>query len=347
MSIKQPVRVSETLNIDSLANFILSLQSQSGDIPWYKNGKTDPWDLVETIMGLNIGKKFNASILSFDWLKNMQNSDGSWYSSYINGIPKDKTCETHMAAYISVGLFHTFLITQDVKLLKKYWHVMEKAVNYAISLQTETGEIFWAKSPEGIVDPMSLLTGASSIFMSLKCALAIADILDRQQLSWETSFEKLGKSLREKPHNYNVTKSRFSMYWFYPVLSGVLTGEKANKRINKYWNKYVIDGHGVRCVSDQPWITIAETCELVLALHGMGCVKKAKIVFSWIQNRIYEDQTYWCGYTYPDMVVWPEEKISWTNAVVLMAADALYSLTPASNLFNHNFWDGFKWIGDK
>jgi hypothetical protein len=44
-------------------------------------------------------------------------------------------------------------------------------------------------------------------------------------------------------------------------------------------------------------------------------------------------------------VIWPGEKISWTNAVVLMAADALYSLTPASKLFNHNAWDGFRWIG--
>ena len=35
----------------------------------------------------------------------------------------------------------------------------------------------------------------------------------------------------------------------------------------------------------------------------------------------------------------PEEKITWTNAVVLMAADALYGLTPAANLFDHRFWE--------
>ena len=130
------------------------------------------------------------------------------------------------------------------------------------------------------------------------------------------------------------------MYWFYPILSGALTGKKAEHRIEKYWNKYVIDGQGVRCVSDQPWVTIAETSELVLALNGMGCIEKANIVFSWIQDRLYDDKTYWCGYTYPDMVIWPEEKISWTNAVVLMAADALYALTPASGLFSHSSWDG-------
>ncbi len=339
------VKVSETLNIDSVTRFILTLQKESGDIPWHINGKTDPWDLVETIMGLNIGNHFDASILAFEWLKKMQNSDGSWYSSYINGIPEDKTRETHMAAYISVGLFHTWLLKQDINLLETYWPTMEKGISYAISLQTKTGEIFWAKSPEGIVDPMALLTGSSSIFMSLKCALAITRILGRQKPSWENAFNKLGRSIKENIHIYNVSKSRFSMYWFYPVLSGALKGKKAEKRVKKYWGKYVIEGEGARCVSDQPWVTIAETSELVLALYAMGDMKKAKILFSWIQDKIYEDKTYWCGYTYPDMVIWPEDKISWTNAVVLMAADALYALTPASNLFNHDAWKGSHWLG--
>jgi hypothetical protein len=38
------------------------------------------------------------------------------------------------------------------------------------------------------------------------------------------------------------------------------------------------------------------------------------------------------------MVLWPEEKITWTNAVVLMAADALYNLTPAGRMFSHRAW---------
>ncbi|MFA5904546.1 MAG: phenyltransferase domain-containing protein [Desulfobacula sp.] len=346
MALRGPkLNTSDALNIDSVIGFILSLQRENGDIPWHVDGKTDPWDLVETIMGLNIGGRFEASSLAFEWLKKIQNPDGSWYSSYINGEPGDKTCETHMAAYISVGLFHAWLINRDTDLLKRMWPTMEKAMAYALSLQAETGEIFWARSPEGKVDPMALLSGSSSIYLSLKCALSIAFILGKKGVSWETAFHKLGTSIRENTHNYNISKSRFSMDWFYPVLSGALTGEKANGRVEKYWNKYVIEGQGVRCVSDQPWVTIAETSELVLALYALGRNKKADIVFSWIQDRVYEDKTFWCGYTYPDMVIWPEEKLSWTNAVVLMAADALFDLSPASRLFSHNAWDGFLYKG--
>jgi len=342
MALKEPqVISSNTLNIDSVVDFILSLQRESGDIPWHRDGKTDPWDLVETIMGLNIGKSFHASYRAFEWLKKMQNPDGSWYSSYLDGKPQDRTCETHMAAYIAVGLFQTWLINKDTRFLEQMWPTMEKGVEYAISLQTKEGDIYWAKSPEGKVDPMSLLTGASSIFMSLKCALTIAGVLGKRKIAWEKSFCLLRDSIQENIHIYNASKSRFSMYWFYPVLSGALTNKKASLRIEKQWEQYIIEGQGARCVSDQPWVTIAETCELVLALFAMGDIKKAGLVFSWIQKRVYDDKTFWCGYTYPDMVIWPEEKISWTNAVVLMAADALYGLTPASGLFSHGSWDGF------
>ncbi len=337
--------ITQALNINSVTAFISSLQQPSGDIPWHVGGKTDPWDLVETIMGLNVGNAFDVSARAFEWLKQKQNPDGSWYSSYVDGVPQDRTCETHMAAYICVGLFHTWLIQKDLDFLLAYWPTMEKAVGYAISLQTPGGEIYWAKSPEGVVDPMSLLAGSSSIYMSLKCALAITRLLNRPRPDWESAFVRLGHSIRENLHNYNVSKSRFSMYWFYPMLSGALSGEKAVHRIEKYWGRYVIEGQGARCVSDRPWVTIAETSELVLALHAMGDEKKAAIVFSWIQDRVYEDKTYWCGYTYPDMVIWPEDKLSWTNAVVLMAADALYKLTPASELFCHASWDGSMYTG--
>jgi len=135
-----------------------------------------------------------------------------------------------------------------------------------------------------------------------------------------------------------MTKSRYSMDWFYPILAGVITGNAAQKRIDKYWKKFVIEDRGVRCVSDKPWVTVAETSELCLALAAMGNFELTRIVFNWICDRRYEDGSYWCGFTCPDLTVWPEDKITWTNAAALIAADAIYNLTPASVLFSHQFW---------
>ena len=152
------------------------------------------------------------------------------------------------------------------------------------------------------------------------------------------ALNKLAEAIKHKPYLFNMTKSRYSMDWFYPILSGVITGDDAQKRLDKYWKKFVVEDRGVRCVSDKPWVTIAETSELALALAGMGNHELAGIVFNWICDRRYEDGSYWCGFTCPDLVIWPEDKITWTNAVALIAADAICNLTPASVLFSHQFW---------
>ncbi|MDY0374427.1 MAG: phenyltransferase domain-containing protein [Desulfobacterium sp.] len=338
-------RQCPSLNVDSVANLIVSLQRKTGEIPWFQGGKTDPWDHVESAMGLNIAGFPRKAELAYRWMADRQNQDGSWYSSYIEGVPEDRTCETNMSAYLATGVFHHWLIRRDLVFVKTMWPTVERGIDFAVSLQTDRGEIFWAKSPEGKIDPMALLTGVSSIFMSLKCALALADLVGERRPQWELAFEKLGATIRGSIHIYNISKSRFSMYWFYPVLSGALTGDAAAKRIERYWKKYVIEEQGVRCVSDRPWVTMAETSEFVIALAAMGNHRLARLVFSWIQERVFDDGTFWCGYTFPDMVVWPEEKISWTNAVVLMAADALYAITPASRLFSHAAWDGFRFRG--
>ena len=326
------------INIDAIAGIIADTQLNSGEIPWYDGDKTDPWDHVEAAMGLTTGGYFKEARRAFDWMIQNQLPDGSWYSAYQSGIPLDTTRESNMSSYIAVGVFHNYLITQDMAFLRAMWKTIEKAITFTLSLQSPGGEIWWAVSPEGNIDKMALLTGSSSIHMSLRCALFIARLLGYAKPEWERALKNLGESIRQCPHRFNVTKARYSMDWFYPILSGAVTGEHAKKRIDRYWKKFVIQGEGVRCVSDQPWVTIAETSEFCLALSAMNNHSLSKIIFGWICDKTYDDGTYWCGHTCPDMTIWPEERISWTNAVVLLAADAIYDLTPAARLFCHDFW---------
>lgn len=326
------------LDIDAVCTRIALTQRDNGDIPWSPGDKTDPWDLVESAMGLTIGGHFERAEAAFRWLQSKQLRDGSWHSSYRNDLPEDLTVDTNMSSYIAVGLFHYYLITGNIDFLKTMWPTLSAGIDFALSLQTPRGEVYWARSPEGKVDPMALLTGSSSIFFSLKCALAIAHLIGFDRPQWRLALMRLGQAIKYQPHLFNVTKSRFSMDWFYPILAGVVTGLDAQTRIDKYWKKFVVKGQGVKCVADEPWITIAESCELVIALAAMGNDNIAKVIFSWIQDKCFNDGSYWCGFTYPNMIVWPEEKITWTNAVVLMATDALYNLTPAGRIFSHNFW---------
>ena len=54
-------------------------------------------------------------------------------------------------------------------------------------------------------------------------------------------------------------------------------------------------GLGCRCVSDEPWVTIAESCELTIALIAAGDFSKASELFSWLHRWRLKDGSYWTG----------------------------------------------------
>jgi hypothetical protein len=318
--------------------FIASLQKENGEIPWSIGGKTDPWDHIESAMGLSICGCYDKAVLAYKWLADTQLADGSWWSAIKDGEVIDSTKDTNLSTYLAVGVYHHYLITRDRDFLESMWPFVSRGIQYAIDLQAPEGEIFWARSKEGMIDKMALLTGNSSIYMSIKCALAIAEIIGKECPQWHKAHKLLGLAIKDKPNLFNMIKSRFSMDWYYPILCGAVTGEEAKKRIDKLWEKFVVPEWGVRCVSDRPWVTMAESSELVLTLVAIGDISRAKLIFSWIADKRYEDGSFWMGVTFPDNVIWPEEKTGWTAAAVLLAWDALNEITPAARLFNHQFW---------
>jgi hypothetical protein len=261
--------IPHPVDIETLAASIAAVQLPSGEIPWHTGGKTDPWDHVESAIGLSIGGYIEEARRAFEWLAENQLEDGSWYSSYLNGNPEDMTRESNQSSYIAVGVFHHYLITQDRPYLEYIWPTVSAGVDYAVNLQGPGGEIYWARNPRGAVDPMSLLTGSSSVYMSLKCALVLAFLLGESRPAWQVALKRLQEAICYRGYLFNRAKSRYSMDWFYPVLSGAMNGGEAKKRIDRFWNKFVVEGLGVRCVSDNPWITMAETSELVLSLAAM------------------------------------------------------------------------------
>jgi len=42
------------IEVEKVADFIAALQKENGEIPWSAGGKTDPWDHIESAMGLSI-----------------------------------------------------------------------------------------------------------------------------------------------------------------------------------------------------------------------------------------------------------------------------------------------------
>jgi hypothetical protein len=265
------------VDIPAIAEFITRVQKGNGEIPWSDGGKTDPWDHVESAMGLTVGGYLEEAKKAYRWSARTQLDDGSWWSYYYNGNPEEGAYkDSNMTAYIAVGVLHYFLATGDDKFMRIMWPSVSKAVDYVIGLQSEEGEIFWAKRGDGSVDQTALLTGSSSIYMSLTCALRMARLLGEHRPHWEAARIKLGEAIRNKPHLFDQTKSCFSMDWYYPILSGAVMEEEAQRRIEKAWDDFVVPEWGVRCVSDRPWATMAETAELTIALAAIGEFRTAE-----------------------------------------------------------------------
>ncbi len=326
------------VEVERVAEFITAMQKENGEIPWSVGGKTDPWDHIESAMGLSVAGYFQDAERAYRWLVSAQLADGSWWSETQDGVIINSTKETNFAAYIAVGVYHHYLITGNLEFLKEMWPAVSRGIQYAVNMQAPDGEIYWARNKEGVVDKMSLLTGCSSIYMSIKCALAIAGLLGKKKPGWVKASEALRRAIQNRPDLFNMIKSRYSMDWYYPILCGAVSGDEAKNRIDHLWDKFVVPDWGVRCVSDRPWVTMAETSEFVLTLAAIEDNTRARAIFSWLSDKRYPDGSYWMGVTFPDSVIWPEEKTSWTAAAVLLAWDALNKATPAADIFNHRYW---------
>jgi hypothetical protein len=98
-----------------------------------------------------------------------------------------------------------------------------------------------------------------------------------------------------------------------------------------------MDGCGVRCVSDRPWVTVAETCEYAMANLALGNHQIAHDLFGWAQRYRTDDGRYWTGTVFPDEGRFPTgERSTYTASAVILAADALSGASPASGLFTRH-----------
>nr|WP_203600119.1 prenyltransferase/squalene oxidase repeat-containing protein [Streptomyces sp. SID10853] len=307
---------------------ILAVQREDGAIPWFRGHHLDPWDHTEAAMALDAAGEHEAAERAYDWLARHQNADGSWYAAYQDGDPEritDRGRETNFCAYVAVGVWHHYLATGDDTFADRMWPVVYAAVEFVLQLQQPGGEIGWKREPAedgGAVVEDALLTGSSSVYQALRCALALADEREEPQPDWELATGALGHAIRSHPERF-LDKSRYSMDWYYPVLGGALGGAAAKERIDAEWDRFVVPDLGVRCVLPNNWVTGGESCELALTLWVMGESDRALEILQSIGHLRADDGMYWTGYVFDDRALWPLERTSWTAGSLLLAVAAL------------------------
>jgi hypothetical protein len=313
------------------AKAIAAAQLPDGAIPW-PDGHIDPWDHVECAMALSACGLASEARLGYEWLAAAQRPDGSWPRSVADGAVTDPASEAHHAAYVAVGAWHEMLVTGDLGFAMRMWPVVWKAIEWVLGLQMPRGEVAWERDAAGVPGQYALLSGCASILHGLRCAIALAELAHDPQPDWELAAGQLAHVIACHPEAF-ADKSRFAMDWYYPVLGGALHGDLAARRLTSGWDTFVVPGLGVRCVSDEPWVTVAETCELVMSLEACGQRTLARTLFETVAWLRHSDGSFWTGWQYVNEQHFPDERSSWTSAAVILAADALTGFSPGAGIF--------------
>jgi hypothetical protein len=323
------------LSADDIARTAASIagaQERSGAIPWFSGGHTDPWDHVECAMALSATGFTAEARRAYDYLRHTQRADGSWPAKVTTRGVVDAAAETNQCAYVAVGVWHHLLITGGDGFAWRMWPTVRRAIEFVVGRQTDRGEIGWLVGVDGSTTDDALLTGSSSTYQSMRCALALAEWVGEPQPDWELAAGRLAHVVAEHPEAF-LDKARYSMDWYYPVLGGAVRGGRAADRIAEQWETFIVPGLGARCVSDQPWVTGAETCELVLALDTVGDHDRALSLLTDMQCLRERDGSYWTGWQFAEAINWPDEHTTWTAAAVVLAVDALSRTSPGNGIF--------------
>jgi len=327
------------LSADELAQtarYVAALQLADGQIPWFPGGHSDPWNHVEAAMALTVSGYEEEARAAYRWLAASQLGDGSWFNYYVGPRVKDARLDTNVCAYVATGAYHYLLATGDVDFVASLWPTVERAVNFVLRWQFADGPVRWSLDAQGRKETYALLTGSSSIYHSLRCALALAARLGVAADEWLEAAGRLGHAIAFHPGRF-APKDEFAMDWYYPVLAGALRGERAEQRLHEGWDRHVLGEWGVRCVAMNDWVTAAETAECVLALDALGRTSSALDLFRTTSWHRRDDGAYLTGIVYPDRGTFPRDEVtSYTAAAVLLAADALTSSSAASGLFRHD-----------
>ena len=296
---------------------IAAMQEPCGAIPWTIGEHVDIWNHVEAAMAMLVGGQVEAAERAYAWIPTVQRVDGSWPMKIVAGEVDDPRGEVNMSAYFAVGLWHHWLVRRDIAFVRRYWPSVRAGLDWVVSQQSPFGGINWTPT-----ESFSLLAGSSSIYQSLRAGVALADLLDDPQPEWELAGGRLGHAVREHRDRF-ADKSTFSMDWYYPVLGGAVRGRAAFELLESRWDDFVVPGLGIRCVDTNPWVTGAETVELVMALDTLSDHRQALRLLADMQHLRAEDGKYWTGWVFGDDVNWPAEHTTYTAAAVVLAVDAL------------------------
>lgn len=312
--------------VGQTGDWLASCQLPDGMVPWYQGGHGDPWNHTEAAMALAVAGRWAEVERCFSWLAEHQLPDGSWCTSYVDRGVTDPRRDPNVCAYVATGAWWCAQLSGPggAALMAQLWPMVDRALSWCLTCQRPGGEVVWSVGPDGVPGTFALLTANSSLQHSLRNGAQLAEALGHERPHWLHAADRVVAAVEHKPGCF-APKQRWAMDWYYPVLSGALEGDAARGRLSKGWPEFVMEGLGVRCVHDRPWVTTAETAECAMAANRAGMAGLAWDLLAWAGHLRDEDGSYWTGCVHPECVRFPGGQTSTYSAAAVLIADHVIS----------------------
>ena len=210
---------------------------------------------------------------------------------------KDPTLDTNVTCYVATGVWHHYLVTGDTAFLDELWPAVEPAIDFALDYQREIGRDRVARRR-----PRRRRAAHRLVEHPREPA-----VRDRDRRAARSRAPRLGALARLARHRRRAPARRVPRQG--PLGDGLVLPDprrraarprRARARRRRLGATFVVEGRGVRCVSDRPWVTAAETCELVMALDAIGADEHARRLFAWVQFLRADGGGYWTGANFDD-----------------------------------------------
>lgn len=327
---------------DVQVNYLLRLQLHHGGIPEHKDSFINPWNHIECCLALLLSGKTFAAKKGLSFLISQQHASGGWSTKI--GDSNHSTpqfFECHHASYIFVLIYLDLSINQTTQLENSYENMFLAALDFVLTLQNSCGLFYWGKDTTSKIAKLYLKTANCNVYLGLCAALNCLERPAFQHLSMhiqtlKNAINNFKLAYINHQNLFDASKARYSMDSFYPILSGLSEQTESKKLLAKLFDNFIVEPLGCLCVSDEPWITFAETAELMIALSMLNKTPLAKQVLDWVlAHQDSSDGLFWMGYQYKQKVYWPKEKPSWTAAALILAMHHIFKCQPQDFCFEY------------
>ena len=317
------------------AEWIAALQLPTGMIPWFPGGHCDPWNHVETAMALDVAGLHDAAAHAYRWLADIQRPDGSWWNYYLpDGIGRGRQARhqrVRLRRHRACGTTGCAPPTGRSSTSCGRW--CSARSTGCCRCAAPTGR---SSGPATPTTPRGTTRCSPARRASpTRCAAActLGAVVGERHRAWSAAADVLAERVTNAPDAFEP-KDRWAMDWYYPVLTGTLTGEPAKARLAEGWDdvRHGGQGHPLRQrravghrVGDRRVLARPLGHRRPLDGHRPAALDP----FAPPRRRRVLDR-----HRVPDEERFPAGELSaYTGAAVVLAADAIAGASPASGVF--------------